>query len=167
MTTLDKENKQEQQEIEDDTKLPVNIKKMIKAISEMEASINCQKTQLHTMEKEFAKFKKFANSFIEFSKKRLEKKPRRPCGFQLPMLLSDKLCDFLEIEHESKMPRTEVTKLIIRYISVNKLINPEKKTQVIPDEKLSKLLGNNIDLPRLTRFTIQKYMNCHYLPNKI
>jgi chromatin remodeling complex protein RSC6 len=163
MTTIDRENKKE---LEDHSKLPVNIKKMIKAMSDMEISINYQKTQLYTMEKEFTKFKKFANSFIEFSKKQLEKKPRQPSGFQLPVSLSNDLCDFLEIDHESKMARTEVTKLLIKYISERKLINPEKKTQIIPDEKLSTLLGKDIDLSTLTRFTIQKYMNCHYLSNK-
>lgn len=149
-----------------EVKLPINIKKMIKAIIDMETAINHQKLQLHTMEKEFSKFKKFANSFIDFSKKQLEKKPRQPSGFQLPVLLSNDLCEFLEIEHHSKMPRTEVTKRIINYISEHQLINPEKKTQIIPDEKLKKLLGNDVDLSTLTRFTIQKYMNCHYLSNK-
>ena len=149
-----------------EAKLPINIKKMIKAIIDMETVINHQKAQLHTMEKEFSKFKKFASSFIDFSKKQLEKKPRQPSGFQLPVLLSNDLCEFLEIEHDSKMPRTEVTKHIITYISEHQLINPEKKTQIIPNEKLKKLLGNDVDLSSLTRFTIQKYMNCHYLSNK-
>ena len=149
----------------DTTKLPVNIKKMIAAMNDMERSIIHQKTQLHTMEKEILKFKKFANSFINFSKKQLEKKPRKPSGFQLPVSLSNDLCDFLNVEHGSKMPRTEVTKRIIIYISDNHLINPEKKTQIIPDDKLVKLLGPDIDLLTLTRFTIQKYMNCHYLQN--
>jgi chromatin remodeling complex protein RSC6 len=149
-----------------EVKLPINIKKMIKAMIDMETAINHQKLQLHTMEKEFSKFKKFANSFIDFSKKQLEKKPRQPSGFQLPVLLSNDLCEFLEIEYHSKMPRTEVTKRIINYISEHQLINPEKKTQIIPNEKLLKLLGNDVDLSTLTRFTIQKYMNCHYLSNK-
>jgi len=160
MTTIEGDIQKE----EDQSKLPVNIKKMIKAMIDMETSIHYQKTQLHTMEKEFVKFKKFANSFIDFSKKQLEKKPRQPSGFQLPVLLSNDLCDFLEIEHNSKMPRTEVTKLLIQYVSDHSLINPEKKTQIIPDEKLLKLLGKDLDLLSLTRFTIQKYMNCHYLP---
>lgn len=150
----------------DQVKLPINIKKMLKAIIDMETAINYQKAQLNIMDKEFSKFKKFASSFIDFSKKQLEKKPRQPSGFQLPVSLSDDLCDFLEIEHDSKLPRTEVTKHIITYISEHQLINPEKKTQIIPDEKLKKLLGSNVDLSTLTRFTIQKYMNCHYLSKK-
>ena len=147
-------------------KLPVNIKKMIKSIADMEKFIDQQKAQLNIMDKEFNKFKKNAISFIDFSKKQLEKKPRQPSGFQLPVYLSNNLCDFLEIEHNSKLPRTEVTKSIIKYISDNQLFNPNKKTQIIPNEKLLKLLGDNVDLDGLTRFTIQKYMNCHYLTNK-
>lgn len=159
MTTLD--NK-----LTIDNKLPVNIKKMMKSLNDMDTAIQLQKSQLHTIEKEFIKFKKFASSFIDFSKKQLEKKPRKPSGFQLPVPLSNDLCDFLEIEYNSQRPRTEVTKHLIKYINEHNLTNPEKKTQIIPDEKMLKLLGNNVDLDNLTRFTIQKYMNCHYLPNK-
>ena len=152
----------------DDNKLPINIQKMMKALNEMETSINNQKAQLTTMEKDFIKFKKFSTSFIEFSKKQLEKKPRKPSGFQLPVHISDHLCDFLEIDRGSKMPRTEVTKFIIKYISDNQLVNPEKKTQIIPNEQLLKLLGDDIDLQNLTRFTIQKYMNRHFcITNKL
>lgn len=152
----------------DDNKLPINIKKMMKALIEMETSINNQKAQLTIMEKDFIKFKKFSTSFIEFSKKQLEKKPRKPSGFQLPVDISDDLCDFLEIDRGSKMPRTEVTKFIIKYISDNQLVNPEKKTQIIPNEQLLKLLGDDIDLQNLTRFTIQKYMNRHFcITNKL
>lgn len=153
-------------QLTDNIKYPSNITKLIKALNDMETAIHLQKTQLATMEKEFHKFKKFSTSVIDHSKKQLEKKPRKPSGFQLPVSLSNELCDFLGIEHNSKMPRTEVTKILINYISENQLIHPDKKTQIIPDEKLLSLIGNNVDLPNLTRFTIQKYMNCHYLKNK-
>lgn len=150
----------------DNEKIPMNMKKMIKSINDMESSIQQQRKQLSNMEKDFVKFKKFAISFIDFSKKTLEKKPRKPSGFQLPVLISDELCHFLEIEKGSVLPRTEVTKYLIRYISDNNLANPEKKTQIIPDEKLLQLLGNDVDLSKLTRFTIQKYMNCHFQTKK-
>jgi chromatin remodeling complex protein RSC6 len=150
----------------DKEKIPINIKKMIKSMNDMESSIQQQRKQLSNVEKEFMKFKKFAISFIDFSKKTLEKKPRKPSGFQLPVLISDELCHFLAIEKGSMLPRTEVTKHLITYISENNLVNPEKKTQIIPDEKLLQLLGNDVDLPNLTRFTIQKYMNCHFQTKK-
>lgn len=147
-------------------KLPVNITKMMLSMNDLESSIQQQRTQLSKMEKDFMKFKKLASSFIDFSKKKLEKKPRKPSGFQLPVLISDELCDFLSIERGSMLPRTHVTKYIIKYISENNLINPEKKTQIMPNEQLLQLLGNNVDLSTLTRFTIQKYMNCHFLTKK-
>jgi chromatin remodeling complex protein RSC6 len=156
----------ENEKIIDNEKIPINIKKMIKSMNDMESSIQQQRTQLSNVEKDFMKFKKFAISFIDFSKKTLEKKPRKPSGFQLPVLISDELCNFLEIEKGSMLPRTEVTKHLITYISENNLVNPEKKTQIIPDEKLLQLLGNDVDLPNLTRFTIQKYMNCHFQTKK-
>ena len=156
----------ENEKIIDNEKIPINIKKMIKSMNDMESSIQQQRKQLSNVEKDFMKFKKFAISFIDFSKKTLEKKPRKPSGFQLPVLISDELCNFLEIEKGSMLPRTEVTKHLITYISENNLVNPEKKTQIIPDEKLLQLLGNDVDLPNLTRFTIQKYMNCHFQTKK-
>lgn len=163
MTTIESNEKNNEKIID---KIPINIKKMIKSINDMESSIQQQRKQLSNMEKDFMKFKKFAISFIDFSKKTLEKKPRKPSGFQLPVLISDELCDFLTIERGSMLPRTEVTKYLIKYISENNLINPEKKTHIIPDEKLLNVLGNDVDLPNLTRFTMQKYMNCHFQTKK-
>ena len=54
----------------DNEKIPMNMKKMIKSINDMESSIQQQRKQLSNMEKDFVKFKKFAISFIDFSKKK-------------------------------------------------------------------------------------------------
>jgi chromatin remodeling complex protein RSC6 len=142
--------------------LPVNIKKMIQSITDMETSINHHKKQCAAIDNEFHKFKKIATSFIEFSKKKLEKKPRKPSGFALPVPISNELCDFLGISNGSCISRTETTKFLIKYISDKHLTHPENKTLIAPDEKLIQLLGNNVDLTKLTRFTIQKYMNRHF-----
>ena len=63
------------------------------------------------------------------------------------------------------MSRTDVTKHLIEYISKYNLYDPNKKSRVIPNEKLLTLLGNDVDTENLTRFTIQKYMNKHYKYN--
>lgn len=144
-------------------KLPVNIKKMMKSIEEMEKTINNQKLQMANLDKDFQSFKKFANSFIGFSIKQLEKPPRKPSGFRLPTSLSPELCDFLQIEHGSKLPRTEVTKKLIQYISEKELFRPDKKTHIVPDDALKTLFGNDVDYNTLTRFTMQKYMNKHFI----
>ena len=144
-------------------KLPSYMKKMVSAIDNMELLINNQKRHLANTEKEFQKFKRFALNFIDNTKKEFIKKQRKPSGFVLPVLISDDLCAFLDKPKGTRMPRTEVTKFLIKYISQNDLINPNKKTQVVPDERLLKLLGNDVDLATLTRFNIQKYMNRHFI----
>ena len=147
-------------------KVPANVKKMEAAIHSMEAIIDDQHKRMMNLEKEFNGFKRFAASFIENIKKSCEKKPRKASGFVLAVPISNQLCDFLDIPHGSQVSRTEVTKYLIAYISDNGLTNPEKKTLVIPDERLAQLLGPDVDLETLTRFTIQKYMNRHYLPRE-
>jgi len=144
-------------------KIPANVKKMEVAIRSMESLIDEQHKRMILLEKEFNGFKRFAESFIENVKKSCEKKPRKASGFVLAVPISDDLCDFLDIPYGSQVSRTEVTKYLIAYISDNNLSNPEKKTLVVPDERLAKLLGPDVDLDTLTRFTIQRYMNRHYL----
>lgn len=146
-----------------DTKIPSNVKKMEKTLLEMEALFLEQRNRMFAMEKEFTHFKTYAVSFIRSIKKACEKKPRKPSGFLIPVNISNELCDFLNVPHGSQVARTEVTKYLIDYITQEKLIHPEKKTRIVPDEKLMALLGPEADLATLTRFTIQKYMNKHYL----
>jgi chromatin remodeling complex protein RSC6 len=146
-----------------ESKIPVNVKKMEDSIRVMESFFTEEKKRLVLLEKQFNEFRKHACSFIENIKRGCEKKPRKPSGFVLPVRVSNELCDFLNIAHGSKIARTEVTKYIIQYISQENLVHPEKKTLIVPDDKLQQLLGPEVDLTTLTRFTIQKYMNRHYL----
>ena len=146
--------------------IPANVKKMEKAIQSMTSLFDEQHQRLRQLEKEFTHFKKFAASFIENIKRGCERKPRKASGFVLAGPISDELCDFLDIPHGSHAPRTEVTKYLIDYIADNNLTHPEKKTLVVPNERLAALLGPDVDLDTLTRFTIQRYMNRHYLPRE-
>jgi chromatin remodeling complex protein RSC6 len=148
---------------ESSEKIPANVKKMESAIQFMETTIQSQKTACQQMEKEFARFKRLATTFITQSKKAVEKKPRKPSGFVLPVPISSELCRFLNIPEGSQVSRTEVTKYLIHYIDEHGLIDPERKTIVVPNEALAELLGPNVDSDTLTRFTIQKYMNRHFL----
>ena len=148
---------------ESNQKIPANVKKMEAAIQSMESAIQSQKTALHQMEKEFSHFKRLAISFIENAKKSSEKKPRKPSGFMLPVPISPELCRFLNIPEGSQASRTEVTKYLIHYIDEHQLIDPERKTIVVPNDDLAALLGPDVDAETLTRFTIQKYMNRHFL----
>ena len=60
----------------------------------------------------------------------------------------------------TEVARTEVTQFIIKYISENKLQNPENRKIIVPDEPLSELLGIK-DNEEVNYFN-QKFMNKHF-----
>lgn len=95
------------------------------------------------------------------TKKRRTKK--EPSGFAKPSLLTNELCDFLGIEHGSKLARTEVTKKLTTYIKENNLQNPENRRQIVLDDKLKKLL-NVEEGTVVTFFNIQRFLS-HYKPD--
>ena len=90
---------------------------------------------------------------------------RKPHGFARPTEVSDDLCLFMGKEKGTLVSRTEVTKSIIKYISDHKLQNPENKRQILPDETLYKLFGNEARNSVIDYFTMQKYVN-HHFPKK-
>jgi len=96
-------------------------------------------------------------------------KKREPSGFAKPTRVTKELCEFMNKPEGSEIARTEVTKALVQYIKDNKLQEQEKekaKNKIVPDKKLSLLLGlNDNEENELTFFNIQKYMNKHFKPN--
>jgi len=58
--------------------------------------------------------------------------------FMQPMEVSD---DLAAVVGRGPMPRTEVTKKLWAYIKKHKRQDPENMRNIIPDDKLSKVLG--------------------------
>lgn len=90
------------------------------------------------------------------------KKTRKPHGFAKPTNISDELCVFLGKNAGELVSRTEVTKSIIKYISDNKLQNPENRRQIILDDTLKKLFGLENQDVNVDYFSMQKYVNKHF-----
>ena len=86
---------------------------------------------------------------------------KKPSGFAKPTNISKELCTFMNKTEGEKAARTEVTQYIIQYIKEKKLQNKENKQEIILDNKLSNLL--NCGENTITYFTIQKYMNQHFM----
>jgi chromatin remodeling complex protein RSC6 len=86
---------------------------------------------------------------------------RAPSGFVIPMLMSNELAEFLGLPAGTRLARTDVSRLINRYISVNKLQDPKNGRIINPDSKLRSLLnvGKNDEV---TYFNLQKYMKPHF-----
>ena len=102
-------------------------------------------------------------------KKEAEKnKPKgnkKPSGFAIPTKVTNELCEFMDKEKGSEIARTVVTKSLISYIKNNKLENNENSQLINPDEKLKNLLGIS-ENDKLTYFTLQKFMNKHFIKNE-
>jgi len=145
--------------------LPVNLTKIIAKFDIIRDKISEQKNSLDDINKDMKTFekliKKFVNKYIK--KETKPKKPRKKTGFALPVTVSDELCEFMNIEKGSKVARPQVTQFLTNYIQNNNVVNPENKKFLVPDEKLTKLLGDDIKNIELTYFNIQTFMNKHFL----
>lgn len=77
-----------------------------------------------------------------------KKDPKKPSAFMKPVAISDALA---EIVGKGPMPRTEVTKKLWDYIKKHKLQDKDNKRNIVPDQKLAKVLGNaTIDMFKMT-----------------
>jgi hypothetical protein len=64
-------------------------------------------------------------------------------GFATPRIISNELCDFLQVPHGSKVPRTDITRKVIMYIKANKLEDTSDRKIIHPDATLEKLFGDH------------------------
>ena len=75
--------------------------------------------------------------------KRKPQRANRNYGFQKPVPISEELAEFTGWPKNELRSRVDVTKYICDYIYENNLQNPQDRRQIIPDDKLQKLLGFN------------------------
>lgn len=80
-------------------------------------------------------------------------------GFKKPVKISKELQSFLGVSEES-IARGDVTKYICNYIRDHNLQNPENRKLIIPDTKLSKLIGHN---NMTSYFIIQREIQPHFI----
>ena len=76
-------------------------------------------------------------------------KEKKPSAFMKPVQVSDTLA---EIVGHGPMARTEVTKKLWDYIKKHKLQAHDNKRNIVPDQKLGKVLGTSqpIDMFKMT-----------------
>jgi chromatin remodeling complex protein RSC6 len=88
--------------------------------------------------------------------------PRKPSGFAKPAQLTGELCAFLGVPDNTLMARTDVTRLITKYVKDNKLHNEADKRTIQPDGKLLKLLAIKEE-DKLTYFNLQSHIKHHFI----
>jgi chromatin remodeling complex protein RSC6 len=131
--------------IDDLTLFKVGINNLQKQIKLLEKNI---KKQMKTLRKESSKGKNKGN--------------RKPSGFAKPSKVTNELCEFMNKKEGTEIARTEVTRALCSYIKEHKLENTENSKIIAPDDKLKTLLGIE-EGQELTYFTIQKFMNKHFI----
>jgi chromatin remodeling complex protein RSC6 len=139
--------------------------KLSASITDINLSIAALKTSLSLLDKHA---KKLSHALDAIHKKDLKllnkpKKERKPCGFALPSPISDDMCAFLGRPNGSLVSRIEITQFINDYIKKFSLENPSNKQFIIPNDPLWLILGNDARDKKLTHFTIQKYINKHFI----
>lgn len=121
------------------------------------------RNQITSLNAQIKILEKFVKKEIKHLKKETDKNKqkikRKPSGFAEPTVISNDLCEFMELEVGSKLARTEVTKFICSYIKENKLDNGR---DITPDNKLKNLLGVK-PTDSVTFFNIQRHMNKHFI----
>ena len=149
-------------------------------VDDLGARINSalEKTQsVITVSKELVAFFKTLQKDVAKLQKSQGKKPRRgasagitggapsnrkPSGFAKPTAVSKELCDFLGVPTDRMLARTEVTRLLNKYIKDNSLQDPVDRRTIRPDGKLQKLLNIKGDM-QLKYFNMQSYIKHHFI----
>lgn len=83
-------------------------------------------------------------------------------GFEKPTLITDELASFFGKDKDTRMARTEVSKLIHEYVKSNSLQKEDNRRVIKPDSKLQKLLAIDTTKEELTYFNLQKYLKKHF-----
>ena len=99
-------------------------------------------------------------------KRKTQGGPVRLYGIAAARSISDELTEFLGLEKGTLISRTTVVKKLNDYVKEHKLQNPERKIEILPDEKLGKILNVPDDHGPLTYFTMCKLISHHFPPTK-
>ena len=138
------------------------------SITLFKMQMNSLQQNIRTLEKQVNKELKTVTKVMKSKAKSKPKTDRAPSGFAKPTKVTKELCEFMNRPEGTEIARTEVTKSLSQYIKTNNLQEKgaNSKNKINPDDKLKTLLGlSNDETENLTYFTIQKYMNKHFIKN--
>ena len=145
--------------IENEDEIKGGFSGLLSTLAAFRSQITMLQNQVRTLEKGVNKKVKGLNREANKNKNRGN---RKPSGFAVPTSVTPELCEFMGKPEGTLMARTEVTQYIIGYIREHELQDAKNKKFISPDNKLNKLLDAK-DGDEITYFTIQRYMNKHFI----
>jgi chromatin remodeling complex protein RSC6 len=145
--------------------VPHNMEKMVASLNEVNAQINDMREMFSLLDKKAKKLSHAVDMVIKKEQKTgaKVKKERKPCGFAVSSKVSPEMCEFMGRKEGELISRIEITKYLNKYIKEKDLENPENRQNIVPDENLWKILGEEARNEKITHFTIQKYLNKHFV----
>ena len=140
---------------------------MTEVLSQFSANIQSLTLALASVKNEFKALErhvlKEARTMDKVNARRNKNKGlRAPSGFVKPAEISPALAKFLGVAPDTKMARTDVTKMITAYVKQHSLQDKNNGRRILPDTKLKALLKVG-DGEEVTYFNLQKYMKPHFV----
>jgi upstream activation factor subunit UAF30 len=144
----------EKSEIDEKTSIIVEIHSDITHLTNLLKQLQ---SKFKLMTKDYEKQLKI----FEKEKVKKENAKKSPSGFAKPCVISDELCEFMEMPSKSEVSRTEVTRFINNYVKKHDLHDPKNKRIIKPDNKLKKILKVK-DGDEISFFNLQKLISPHF-----
>lgn len=112
-------------------------------------------------EKAYARLQKAAEKSTRKRVKRADGAANTTSAFTKPVSISNELASFIGVAAGTQVSRADVSRAVNKYIRDHNLQNPEKRTEINVDAKLSKLVKLGAE-DKLTYFNIQKFLKPHF-----
>lgn len=90
------------------------------------------------------------------------REPKKPHQFEIPVPISEQLCNFLGKPKGTLMSRNQVTHAIHKYCDRNGLMQDTNRRNIDPDKKMKVILKGLPSGTQLTWLNLQSYIKHHY-----
>jgi chromatin remodeling complex protein RSC6 len=133
--------------------------KLVERFNSVSTQFNELRGLIKSMAKESNRREKELNKLT--IRRKLNREKRTPSGFRVPTKISDALASFILVPSGTEMVRSDVTKIIHKYIVDNNLQNPENRRCIMYDPTLYTMLNADPTV-QLTYFSIQSHLKSHF-----
>jgi len=139
--------------------MDISFEKLLSGVQKIKMDLLELTHEIKTVEKEV---KKGMKAYDKLQKPKAKTGNRKPSGFAEPVRVSKELQEFMKLNEDDKVARTEVTKYLSSYIKEHKLKSPENGRVIVPNPELSALLDAKEE-DTITYFNLQRFMNKHFV----
>ena len=136
-------------------------------IQSFDKIITSIETRIHVLKDVETQLINFTRSELRLMKIRssriIDKRLNTSSEFSKPFMITKDIAEFTGWDINDKKSRIDITKALCNYIKENNLQNEKDKRQILPDDKLGKLLNYdpNTESEPLTYFRLQSWLKNH------